>query len=290
MSRAMLFLVFASTSALAATEGLEPAADARAKAVEADAFAAVEAERWCPALDLFLEANGIVANADLVFNAAQAAEYAGDRARAVALYTELLGHAPTAARKAAAKKKIKALTTLVEKDGAGPSCPPPAPKVVAPVAAPVIAAPVIVAPVAAAPVVTAPSIPATPPVEPELTGPVVVEELAPEHPIEPPVAESVDIGWPWVTAGAGGGVAVLGIAGLAVGGYQYLAWGAAKSDLANNDDRGSVAFADANFRRKTYAANWNNWGSTLAIASSVVLGAGVAVAAAGGAAVVLDLE
>jgi hypothetical protein len=298
-------------------------AAARAKAVEASAFAAVEREHWCTAMDLFLEANGIVANADLVFNAAQAAEYAGDRARAVQLYTELLGHAPTAARKSASKKKIKTLTAMVEKDGAGPSCPPPdkkpavetaavAPPVVpvapvVPVVAPnpvvtpsppvVTPSPPVVTPspavVTPAPVVdkpaTADAQPATStePVEATTTH-VVVEALKPEHEPPPDVEAKVTPTWPWITAGVGGGVAVLGGIGLAVGVGQYAAFSAAVSDQDRTDDRSSAEFADASRRRDFYSDSWNTWGAPLAITSGIVMAGGVAAAAVGGALVVME--
>lgn len=269
-------------------------AAARAKSVEAAAFAAIEREHWCTAMDLFLEANGIVADADLVFNAAQAAEYAGDRARAVQLYTELLGHAPTTARKSASKKKIKTLTAMVEKNGAGPSCPPPerpaseTTSAVAPIA-PVVATPVVVTPppvIIPPPVVTPSATEATPE---RTTTHVVVEALRPENePTPPPVGSKVAPTWPWITAGVGGAVAVLGGIGLVVGVGQYAGFAAAVSDQDRADDRSSGEFANASSRRDFYSHSWNEWGAPLAVTSGVVLAGGVAAAVVGGAFVVME--
>ncbi len=298
MQRFALIVVLglASFSSEAHAQEVQADAAARAKAVETSAFAAIDREHWCTAMDLFLEANGMVANADLVFNAAQAAEYAGDRARAVQLYTELLGHAPTATRKTASKKKIKTLTAMVEKDGAGPSCPPPDKKPAvetaavapAPVVVPVVtppAAPVVVTPPAPAPEVT------PPPVEPateHTTKHVVVEALRPEHEPPPAIESKVAPTWPWITAGVGGGVAVLGGIGLAVGVGQYAAFSAAVSDQDRTDDRSSAAFANASFRREYYSDSWNTWGAPLAVTGGVVMAGGIAAAAAGGAFVVME--
>jgi hypothetical protein len=314
MQRFALVLVMGFATGAGAQE-VQADAAARAKSVETAAFAAIEREHWCTAMDLFLEANGIVANADLVFNAAQAAEYAGDRSRAVQLYTELLGHAPTAARKNASKKKIKTLTAMVEKDGAGPSCPPPdkktetpvvttTPAVVAPptiVASPIVAPPTVAPPTNVAPsaIVAPPTVvtptaapPAAPTVaaseEPKTTV-VVVEALRPEH--EPPpdvVGAKVAPTWPWITAGVGGGVALLGGIGLAVGVGQYAAFAAAVTDQEREGDRSSAAFADASTRRDQYSENWNSWGAPLAVAGGVVLAGGVVAAAVGGAFVVME--
>jgi len=49
---------------------------AAAKAAEERAFAAIEEERWCDAAHAFMDANDLSPTVDLIYNAAQAADYA----------------------------------------------------------------------------------------------------------------------------------------------------------------------------------------------------------------------
>lgn len=243
-------MILAALLALAAADGGDVAATARAK--EEAAFAAVGDKRWCEALNLFLEADHLAPSPDLVFNAAQAAELGADRARAMQLYTQLLGTTTSAARKAEAKNRIAVLTKLVEKGGPGVPCPLPE---VAVEVAPVVAA-------SAAPVAVAPP-PADPPVS------------------EPPAAPGP---WPWVTVGVGG-VAFLAGAALAVVGMQpWFAHESARAALADAEKQGATDGVDALYAAQQAArADWQGWGQA-ALASGIA-SAGVGVVAAGGGAV-----
>src|SRR5688572_4469275 len=91
---------------------------------EQEAFTAIDDKQWCEALERFIEANTLAPTADLIFNAARAAELAGDRRLAVLLYTESLGAGLPDARRVDVKRKLGELASLVEQDGPGTPCTP----------------------------------------------------------------------------------------------------------------------------------------------------------------------
>ncbi len=220
----------------------------RARTSEEAAFAAVGDKRWCDALTLFLKADSLAPSPDLVFNAAQAAELGADRARAMQLYTQLLGTTTSAARKSEAKSRIAALTKMVEASGPGEPC--PLPVAVAPVADP--------APAPAAP--ASPSAPAT---------------AAP-----PPIAGSP---WPWVTAGVGAAAVVAG-GGIAFVGLQpWFAHESARGALEAAEKQGATDGVDALYQEQERArADWVGFGQA-AVAAGIAFGVVGVIAAAGGA-------
>jgi hypothetical protein len=95
-----------------------------AKSEEEEAFAAVDRQEWCPAMHHFLAAHALAPSADLTMNAAMAAEYGGDLAAALDLYTKVA--AQKGARRAEAKKKATELGARTKKEGGGTPCPAPA--------------------------------------------------------------------------------------------------------------------------------------------------------------------
>lgn len=221
----------------------------RARASEEAAFAAVGDKRWCDALSLFLDADRLAPTPDLIFNAAQAAELGADRARAMQLYTQLLGTTTSGARKVEAKGRIAALTKMVEQGGPGEPCPPPPTSAPSETSATAAApTPVVPAPPTAAEVVSAPATP-----------------------------------WPWVTAG-GGGVALLAGSALAVVGAQpWFAHGAARDALVAAEKQGATDGVDVlNAAQQQARADWVGWGQASLAAGAAFAAVGV-VALAGGA-------
>jgi hypothetical protein len=237
-------------------------ATASARVAESAAFAAVEGKRWCEAMHRFLEAHGYVPNADLVFNAAQAAEYAEDRARAVQLYTLLLGESDK--RKEAARKRINALTKLVEKSGVGTSCPalPPLP-------------PQELAPPPATTTTTTTTTTSAPtPADSAVTTVEVV-------PAPPPAASPLP--WPLILLGAGGGVALLGGVVAAVGSVPFFQHGAAREALAAAEASGRTdGVAALQEQHRTAREGWEGWGRPATIGGALLASAGLLAAAAGG--------
>ncbi len=85
-----------------------------AKRTEARAFADVDAHRWCDAMALFLEANDQAPAPGLLLDAAHAAELAGDRRRAAALYGSV--------DDAGAANRRATLLRTIAREGPGTSC------------------------------------------------------------------------------------------------------------------------------------------------------------------------
>ncbi|MCC7070997.1 MAG: hypothetical protein IT383_06735 [Deltaproteobacteria bacterium] len=246
-------MILAALLAFAAAPGDDVAATARAR--EEAAFAAVGEKRWCAALNLFLEADRLEPSPDLVFNAAQAAELGADRARAMQLYTQLLGTTTSAARKAEAKSRIAVLTKLVEKSGPGAAC--PAAELDAAADAPAAVTTTGTAGTAASPVAPAEASTSTPP--------------APGTP------------WPWVTAGVGGVAFVAGAVLAVVGMQPWFSHEAARASLADAEKRGATEGVDELFARQQSArADWVGWGQAALASGIAAAGVGM-VAAAGGA-------
>lgn len=243
----MILLALALVAATADAE-----LEARARAREEAAFKAVDEKRWCDALALFLESNGLVPSPDLVFNAAQAAELGSDRAQAMQLYTQLLGTTTSNDRKVEAKKRIAALTKMVEKEGPGTACPAP-------------------------PVVEAAQDPSatTPSASPAAVGPAPA-------PIAPPPAPASP--WPWITAGIGGAAMVAGGVVVVVGAQPWFAHASAREALQAAEKQGSTQGIDELYRTQEQArADWVGFGQASVAAGLAFTVVGV-LAAAGGAA------
>lgn len=254
-------IVLAALLLLAADED----AATRARASEEAAFAAVADKRWCDALALFLDADRLAANPDLVFNAAQAAELGADRARAMQLYTQLLGTTTSAARKVEAKGRIAALTKMVENSGPGTSCPQ-----LTTLATTLPTAPTDTG--AASPASATAASPGT------AASPTSTSTTSSTAPAPPPATP-----WPWVTAGVGGVAVVAGAALAVVGAQPWFAHGAAHEALAAAQKQGATDGVDELYAAQAQArADWVGWGQASLAAGSAFAAVGV-VAAAGGA-------
>lgn len=114
-----------------ALSALAPASSARAQNAKAHKGAAERAivkERWCEAVFLYAKLDDVDPNPEWALQAADAAQFADDRARAVALYKSALSRAPKHPRARAMEQSISALEKVIGKSGAGTACGVPTPE------------------------------------------------------------------------------------------------------------------------------------------------------------------
>ncbi len=102
-----------------------PAAAQNVKAHKAAAERAIVKERWCEAVFLYAELDKVDANPEWALQAADAAQFADDRAKALSLYKSALARAPKHPRARAMEASIAALEKLIEKSGNGTACTAP---------------------------------------------------------------------------------------------------------------------------------------------------------------------
>jgi hypothetical protein len=222
-----------------------PEQRAEAAKEEDQAFKDVDGKQWCSAMRHFLKADELAPSADLVMNAAMAAEYANDLAFAKELYARVAS--AKGARTGEAKKKSAAVATRIEKEGPGNACPAEV--------------------VAAAPEPEPPPAPEPPPPAP-----------APEP---PPAGPAV---WPLALAGVGGAVAVASVAVLVVGVLPWFSHASAGDQLrALEKDKSTDASALRDLQRQQRSARdaWDGYGKALTVAGAAGAALGVVVAGAG---------
>jgi hypothetical protein len=243
---ALLLAVIASARVLAQND-LDPRA---AAADEEQAFAAIDKEQWCQAARLFERAHSRGPAVDLLMNAAQAAEYGGDLAGALAFVDAVKGLSGVdAARKKAAAARSAELKKRVSKQGGGSPCP------------------------------------ALPP--PETTTTTTTTTTAPPPlPVPPPpaVEEPLDLGpAAFAGAGVGGGVVLVGASMATVGLLPWFAHDSASTQILVAER----AKADATGLQQKQAearAGWESYGQPLTVAGAVVTSIGL-VAVVGGLAI-----
>ncbi len=228
----------------AASPPVEPSAVEAAKAAEERAFQAIDAERWCDAQRAFVEADALAPSPALVLNAAQAAELAGDRAGALALWADAVTRATGAERKKA-KQGMDALKLVVDRDGPGAPCPPPPPVEVA----------------------------APPPPEPPAPPPPPPPPPTVEPPFDPaPFA--------WATAATGAVVVAAGGAAVIVGLVPVVTFTDAQQKILAAEQRRGDASA-VQLQQSDARAAWEGWGRPAVIVGAVAAGLGIAIGAAG---------
>jgi hypothetical protein len=101
------------------------AADAdlkNARASEESAFKAAEAGQWCDATFHFLKAHESAPTVEYIYNAAMAADSAGDRRWAIHLFVSLIGNYPEDKRNQTISQRTQALTREIGRYGAGKAC------------------------------------------------------------------------------------------------------------------------------------------------------------------------
>src|SRR3954468_6367334 len=95
------------------------------KAHKASAERAIVKERWCEAVFLYTELDKVDPNPEWTLQAADAAQFADDRPKALALYKATLAKAPHHPRARAMEASVAALQTLIDKSGNGSACATP---------------------------------------------------------------------------------------------------------------------------------------------------------------------
>jgi cysteine-rich repeat protein len=128
--RSLIGIVLVATTATALA-AFAPASSARAQNAKAHKGAAERAivkERWCEAVFLYSKLDDVDPNPEWALQAADAAQFADDRGRAVALYKSALARAPKHPRARAMEQSISALEKLIGKSGNGTACGMPTPE------------------------------------------------------------------------------------------------------------------------------------------------------------------
>lgn len=128
MPSPLVGVVLSSVVAMLALTVAGPAHAQNAKAHKSAAERAIVKERWCEALFLYAKLDEVDPNAEWALQAADAAQFADDRARALALYQSALKRAPKHPRARAMEQSITALEKLISKSGAGTACGLPTPE------------------------------------------------------------------------------------------------------------------------------------------------------------------
>ena len=101
------------------------AADAdlkNATSSEESAFKAAEAGKWCDATFHFLKAHEAAPTVEYIYNAAMAADSAGDRRWAIHLFVSLIGNYPEDKRNQTIGQRTQALTREIGRYGPGKAC------------------------------------------------------------------------------------------------------------------------------------------------------------------------
>jgi hypothetical protein len=235
----------------------------RSKAAEERGFDLVANEKWCEATYAFLEANDAAPSLDLIFNAALAADYAGDRQKALKLYADLIGAYPGSERNAEVTARIGELTQKMGADGVGTACAEPAPDEATPIATDAAAT----------------SSTSTP------TG----EPASKDGADSPGVMAFV----PWTLLASGVVVLIVGGA-LAIGGIvPYLGHAQARNAILDAEQQGLDA-SEAQAAQTMWRGAWETWGlaSVIVGATTTVVGTllGFTGGALGVAAIALDEE
>ena len=93
-----------------------------AKQAEEKAFAAADQGLWCDATLHFLQAHQEAPNAQYIYNAAMAADSAGDRRWALHLFVLILGTYPDDERTQTISERTQIISQEIAKEGAGSPC------------------------------------------------------------------------------------------------------------------------------------------------------------------------
>jgi len=215
----------------------------RSKAAEARGFELVEQEQWCDAMHAFLDANASAPSLDLIFNAALAADYAGDRQKALKLYADLIGAYPGSERNAEVTARIAELTQKMGAEGIGTACSERAPDEYAGVSG----------------------------AESSATPAASTTTDAPKSGEESGIDVMAFV--PWTLLASGVVVFVVGGALAAGGAIPYLGHAQARSAIVEAEQQGADA-AEAQAAQTMWRGAWETWGiaSVVVGATTTVLG------------------
>lgn len=254
----------------------------RAHAAEERAFVAVDQQQWCMALLAFLEADALAPDPDLLYNAARAADLAGDRTQALTLYSRVLEGA-TKARKAEVKKRLPQLVLEVERHGTGSACRGPG----AP--SPVLGADDPAPPTAAAKGAAgapAPSVGAAAATLPTTALPGPGVHGAPAGAAVARAEATPSPTWPWLAVVGGGGVAVVGAVLAAVGAGPWFSYLDAQEGLRDAEQQGRLDVDALVAAQASAGRAWEAWGKPSLVAGLTAGAAGLLVSGIGAVAFV----
>jgi hypothetical protein len=249
---------------LLSTAGLTDDDDvARAKEAEEKAFAAIDAQRYCDALHLFLDADALAPSPDLVANAALAANLAGDRVRALALYATVIKRYDDEPSREKVRRQMATITDKMAAEGPGAACPSPA--------------------------ATTTTEPKT---KPDPVAPPIVDQT-PAAPTPAPVAPSPAASsspWPWAFVAGGAALAVAGGLGALLGASPWVDYNRAAERIDDAEAADELTAAEG-FQQDLARAksDWEGWGLPLMSVSGAgtlaglgLVGVGVALLATEG--------
>ena len=95
----------------------------KARLFEEKAFKAAESKEWCEATFHFLKAHEAEPTVEYIYNAAMAADSAGDRRWAIHLFVSLIGNYPEDKRNQTINQRTQSLTREIGRFGPGEMCP-----------------------------------------------------------------------------------------------------------------------------------------------------------------------
>ena len=95
----------------------------KARLFEEEAFKAADEKHWCEATFNFLKAHEAEPTVEYIYNAAMAADSAGDRRWAIHLFVSLIGKYPEDKRNQTINQRTQALTREIGRFGSGQTCP-----------------------------------------------------------------------------------------------------------------------------------------------------------------------
>ena len=94
----------------------------KARGAEEKAFKAADAKDWCQATYHFLKAHESAPTVEYIYNAAMAADSAGDRRWAIHLFVSLIGNYPEDKRSQTINERTQVLTREIGRYGPGETC------------------------------------------------------------------------------------------------------------------------------------------------------------------------
>ena len=118
--RQMLLIMGLFMALPLAADGTDPQ---KARLFEEKAFKSADEKQWCQATFHFLKAHEAEPTVEYIYNAAMAADSAGDRRWAIHLFVSLIGNYPEDKRNQTINQRTQSLTREIGRFGPGEMCP-----------------------------------------------------------------------------------------------------------------------------------------------------------------------